>query len=250
MKKLLLVSLFLLGCGGGTETKIIEIENPPVVEPVIKGSIALTIDDGVSLPFLIDSVEIFERYEATATFYMSHYNEKYNEDLLHLQNKGFEIGHHSRYHKSAPEEVENTSMAIWLQDEVLNTLSRMTGSGIEIDTFAYPFGHYTLETNEALKPYFSKVRGFGGTRLGDYSEGFHNDGYFYFGVSVDSAWLDRMSLMMAMDRANETGETLVVGMHVISNEWQNDYKITLADLEFIIKYASEIGLEFKLMKDI
>ena len=141
-------------------------------------------------------------------------------------------------------------MANWLESEVLNPLSRMTGQGINIDTFAYPFGHYTVETNEALKPYFSKVRGFGGTKLNDYSEGFYSDGYFYFGVSVDSAWLDRMSLMIAMDRANETGETLVLGMHVISDEWQNDYKITPADLEFIIKYASEIGLKFKLMRDI
>lgn len=250
MKRLLLASLFLIGCGDSTETKVIEVEKPPVVEPVNRGAIALTIDDGVSLPFLIESVGIFERYEANATFYVSHFNEIMTDDLLYLQSKGFEIGNHSRYHKDAVKEVESAGMANWLESEVLNPLSRMTGQGINVDTFAYPFGHYTLETNEALKPYFSKVRGFGGTRSGDYSEGFYNDGFFYFGVSVDSAWLDRMSLMMAMDQALKSSKTLVVGMHVISDEWENDYNITLADLDFIIKYASEIGLEFKLMRDI
>ncbi len=249
-KILLLAAALIVGCNNDEITTKEEAQTQQIEHKEKVGGIALTIDDGVSLPFLIDNLDIFDRYDAKATFYMSHYNESMNEDLLHLQSKGFEIGNHSRYHKDAVVEVEKNSVDQWLHSEVLNPLSRMIGSGIDVQTFAYPFGHYTAETNEALKPYFSHVRGFGGSGIGDYSEGLINDGYFYYGINVDSAWLDKLALISVMDRASETGETLVLGMHVISDEWINNYKITPADLEFIVKYASEIGLEFKLMRDL
>lgn len=253
MKKLLTALLVagLVGCSGSSESeKPVKIEKEITEEKAVTGGIAITIDDGVSLPFLIENLDIFDRYDAKATFYMSHYNESMNDDLLMLQRNGFEIGHHSRYHKNAVTESSKVGVEKWLESEVLNPLSRMVGSGIDVQTFAYPFGHYTEETNEALKPYFSHVRGFTITNTGDYSEGFNYENYFYMGVSVDTKWLDRVMLMNAMDRASTTSETLILAIHVISENWQNNFKITPADLEFIVKYASEIGLEFKLMREL
>ena len=255
MKKLILVLtvLFLTACGSETKTVEVEkiVEVPVVVEPEKpKGGIAITIDDGAALSSLVTYIDIFEKYGAVGTYYVSHHNHSMDEHLLTLQDVyGWEIGNHTQNHRNAIEYSESKGEFVWLQDEVLYLQAKLGDAGLNVTTFAYPFGLYTRETNEVLKPYFKNIRGFGGTKQGDYSEGFYNDSYFYFGVSVDSAWVYHDELKMAMDRALENGETLVVGAHVIG-EWTSAYHITLDDLEFILDYASTIGLEFKTMSEL
>ncbi len=255
--------LSVVGCGGETKEVIKEVEVVKIVEVIKevivevekvdrkqKTGIVLSIDDGVSLPFLLENEYLFDKYGAKGTYFVSGFNHGMSQDLIDLQDRGWEIGLHTQNHYNAVEYVAEHSAALWLQDEVKKPLKNMSLYGLEVDSFAYPFGIHSLETDMQLKPYFKTVRGFGGSINMDYSEGFYEDGYFYFGVSVDSLWLYEEALFAAMETAKEKGLTLVLGMHVISEDHDTDYKISPEDLEKILSHASSIGLDFLQMRDL
>ena len=256
MKNLILCALvlFLAACGGETKTVEKVVEVPVIIEVPVEpekptGGIVITIDDGAALSSILDNIALFESYGALATYYVSHHSNAMNEYLLTLQDVyGWEIGNHTQMHKNALTYSEQYSELTWLNDEVLGLQKKLTDAGLNVTSFSYPFGAYSVETNEVLKPHFKSVRGFGATK-NNYNEGFYNDGFYYQGVSVDSDWIDREKLTKAMDKALDNGENLVLATHVLG-EWSSPYHIKLDDLEFILDYAQTIGLEFKTMREL
>lgn len=218
--------------------------NPP------EGSVILTIDDGVSLPYIMSNLDLFHTYNATATYYVSEYTYSMSNDLLELQNRGFDIGHHTQNHVSAIDYSKQYSAYKWFADEVSWMLRDMSAAGLDVKSFAYPFGQYTMETNEVLKPHFTSIRLFGSSKLRTYEEGFYKQDKIYFGVSVDSLWLYKNEMKLAMDKAKEEGKNLVLAFHIIDDQHESSYKISREDLQFIMEYASVIGLPFKTMAEI
>lgn len=213
-----------------------------------KGSIVLTFDDGSVIDTIYENQHLFDAYGAKFTYFVSHYEASMAQQLIEMQNKGHEIAHHTKAHKNSVKYADEFGLRTWLNDEVLGQLFQMREDGLFIDSFAYPFGARNATTDSALKPYFKKIRWSGVSRF-NYVEGYENDGYLYYSVTIDSYWL-KESLFSEIENACSTGKDLVLIAHAISDNWPSDYYITPNNVDRILSHASSFGCEFKTMSEL
>lgn len=257
MSKLLMLGLGLavagcIGCSGDTKTvevpveKIVYVDVPVEVES--QGSIVLTFDDGVCVNSWVDNKELLHKYEAKATFFVSHYsNNDFKDKLLTLQGEGFEIAHHSTYHHNAVTFSNENGIDEWLRVEVDYTLDMMNDDGLNIETFAFPYGAFNDDLVESLRGRFSKVRGYLSPKTDNLRLGTQTDGFFYGGIGIDTHMLTD-DVYAGMDRAKDKGLDLVVAAHCI--ELDGSWHIKTDELEGIMDYAHQIGLQFKMFKEL
>lgn len=267
--------LLLSGCGDTkTETVVVEkevivdnivevvVEKQVVVETIVevekvvevkkKGSLVLTFDDGYCLDTILEHEQLFDEYNTKFTYFMNKYNRDLHKDkLLYLQNKGHEIGHHGMFHKNALEMSEKEGIEYWYNNEIANLLQPMLEDGIDVKTFAFPYGAYNQTLAERIRGDFEKVRGFLTPKSSDLRTASLNDGYFYNGVGNDTPYYgDGSKTKKAMDIAKEQGKDVVLVFHCIVDVQTDRWQVTTDVLREILEYANEIELETKKFKDL
>ncbi|WP_171037534.1 polysaccharide deacetylase family protein [Pseudoalteromonas sp. S558] len=216
------------------------------------GSIVLTFDDGHCINSWYESTYLFEQYNASATFYISKYHSGMADQLLFLQNQGFEIAHHTTYHANALEWFDEHGLDSWLKGEIRDSLNNMKKDGLKVSSFAFPFGSYSIELSEALREDFESVRGYLTPKTKDLRLGMQNDGYFYMGVGIDSSYFEpETRIFLAMDKAKATGRDLIlIGHCIVEGEPTSRWQTPTKNLIKIFEYAKEIGLQFKTMNQL
>lgn len=246
--KYLLIALFLVGCGGTeykTEyvTEYVEIE--PAEDVVEIRQVSLSFDDGVSLESVHASMYLFKLYNAKFTYYASHYWKIDKAKLMDLQINGYEVGHHGTLHRASIPYSNDTSMENWFKEDVLNTLGDMRAYGLNVTTYAYPFGSRSEETDNLLMSEFKRVRGFTADINIEYVP--QNDDYLITAYSIDSHIVDLNKVYDAMDNIKD-GETLFLATHVIGDH-HNQWRINVGDLELILDYGDSTGITFCAVTD-
>ena len=253
MNKLIIVvlSLVMVSCIG-CKDKVVEVPYEVIVEKIIEvvpeGSIVLTFDDGVCVDSWVEHKELLNAHNAKATFFVNHYSiNDYTDQLLLLQADGFEIGHHGSYHKNSITFVEESGIDEYLRVEIDYSLDMMRADGLDVTTFAFPYGGHTDAIVDSLRDRFTKVRGYLSPKTDNLRLGTRSDGFFYQGIGIDSHILTD-DVFVGMTRAKELKLDLVVVAHCIEREglWQIDKE----ELELILEYAYEIDLQFKMFRDI
>lgn len=135
-----------------------------------RGEMCEQMGPGVMLSFddysesWVENLDLFAAHEARVTFYVSgEFLLDVDETRLALQPlaaAGHAIGVHTVHHRRATEEV-SADADRWLRDEVLAARDVMEESlGVEMNSFAYPYGDHNARTNTLLFDHFSFVRGF------------------------------------------------------------------------------------------
>ena len=243
MKNLILFALVLFVNACTNETKA---EQSTEIHSA--GSVVLTFDDGSVLDTIYENHYLFDAYGAKFTYFVSHYEDSMIDRLIEMQNKGHEIAHHTALHRDAVKYVDSNGIRGWLSDEVLRQLFKMREDGLFIDSFAYPFGSRNATTDSALKPYFKKIRWSGVSKF-NYVEGYENDNYLYYSVTIDSYWL-KESLFDEITNACKTGKDLVLIAHAISDNWPSAYYITPDNVNRILSHAYNNGCQFKTMREL
>jgi hypothetical protein len=125
-----------------------------------RGGLLLSFDD----TFVVDwyeGRELFDRYGAKVTFFVSRYDRLKPAQLtqLHqLYDDGHAIEAHSLNHLRASDYVIENGLAAYLHEEVLSELELMQADGFHPTVFAYPFGARTGELDDAILQYFDRVR--------------------------------------------------------------------------------------------
>lgn len=126
--------------------------NPGLEKPIrfIKTQekvVALTFDDGPSVPYTEQILDILEKHEVKATFYVLGVNIKtYPYIVTKIINNGHELGNHSMYHdhlkKKSVQHIENEILQV-------DQLIRKQGYKGEI-TFRSPFGQVSNNIQQAV----------------------------------------------------------------------------------------------------
>lgn len=109
MKRAILLAVVLLSCvGTNDDDSPVDPEKYPdkgrtAVDPVKRGLLTLTFDDGPSAAYTHDIMDVLERHHAPATFFIVGKNIPGNRDLLAEQHsRGFQVCNHSYYHEVQP----------------------------------------------------------------------------------------------------------------------------------------------------
>lgn len=239
MKKKLLSVVLILGILVLVIIGRIFIFLPPQENP---SGILLSFDD-----YYPDNWEanfdLFDKYDADVTFFI---NSLVPTDFCYKAiEQGHEIGFHTAYHinlESASEQEVYTN--------AIEPIEYYSDAGIPLTSFAYPYGAYTDELNEQLLQYYKVLRG-----------GWHYE------LNPKEELKSGLVEARCIDNANFASELrfkLTINKMLYETRWSEgtvvalyshgieagDWCITPERLEYIMKRAKQLDLEFYTFKEL
>jgi peptidoglycan/xylan/chitin deacetylase (PgdA/CDA1 family) len=186
--------------------------------------------------------DLFDRYGVKVTFFCV--ANVVTDFMLNAQNRGHEIAYHTISHPHLPEVSREQFF-----EQTISRINVFNEGGIELTTFAYPYGDYQMWMNDELLKYYKVVRGFSGSRnftLEEMRYGFVDsrsiDNITY---SSKFAFNNMIDSILLMTKRRKT--IAVLTSHQINSE---DWGITTERLEYVLKKGKEIGLKFYTYKDL
>lgn len=182
--------------------------------------------------------DFFDKYDVKVTFFV---NASEPTDFCYKAiERGHEIAFHTINHVRLTEVSEEEVYA-----QAIAPIETFRQKGIELTTFAYPYGAYTEELNELLLQHYKVVRGAYYYRLTGkdimrhgFVEAYPIDnGYFDSQESYEKAITDILEEL----HDNKAGVACVYS-HAIDPG--GAWCVSEEKLEFLITKAKELGLEF------
>lgn len=181
--------------------------------------------------------DLFDEYDVKVTFFVNAYSP--TEFCYNAQDRGHEIGYHTAGHARMPELTENE-----VYEQAIAPIDVFREQGIELTTFAYPYGAYTEELNHVLLQHYNIVRGAYLCEI----NGKHNlRKGFVESLSLDNVnyesqeqYEERITGILNEIKAGK-GRVVSLYSHAINaGEWC----VTEEKLLFLIQKAKEMGLKF------
>jgi peptidoglycan/xylan/chitin deacetylase (PgdA/CDA1 family) len=247
--------------------------------PGLNGGVVLNFDDFHSLNWA-DQFDLFDEYDARVTFFISRTPDTQRpgnpvptidelaEFMQLAESRGHEAGWHTFVHphlsNSPYNNQSNQTHVDNFRAQTIDAISLFAEHGIELTTFAYPFGNFAPWHHEELLKYFKVVRGFDDLHDWNYSPARfrgYDDLDFYTSEEMKSGYLMSASIDQFARRNQDDFETyikdilgkardekLILGItsHYIAS---GDWGITRARLEYVLQQIQEFGLPFYRYKD-
>ena len=247
---LILLPLMLINCDFINNFCYTESKGP--------GAIVLTFDDKyIDKWYTADS--IFSIYDWKATFCVTAYGtltEKEKQKLLTLQNNGHEIASHGTHHYNASEYLSNHSMDEYIKNEILPSLNEMKNDSLNITSFVYPGGVWSVELDLALFDYFSVLRGTTYDKISAKSKSHFlirgEKKLLVCGLGIDNHYehFDIDYILDLIDYADKENIALILYGHKIADDDTSEYVTSYNTLNEICNYAQQKGMEFLTLRDL
>ncbi len=145
---------------GAAERGLRFVTYAEMLDGALGPGIALSFDDS-GIESWYQGREMFKRYGARATFFVTRYaawRDEWKQMLRELASDGHSVEPHGRFHFDAPFYVEQHGVKAFLEDEVLPSIEPLRADGYTPTTYAYPFGARTPETDRAILRYLPRLR--------------------------------------------------------------------------------------------
>lgn len=210
-----------------------------IVEETAKESGILLAFDDYSPDNWRQYFDLFEEYGVHVTFFIAW--EEPTDFCFEALEKGHDIGFHSIGHTDVTAMSEEE-----LQRCVIDPIEVFRKKGIELTSFAYPYGYRTDELDEKLLQYYKVVRGAYNTDRHSIED--LKSGHIY----IDSGSIDNYHMRDEQDfqetvkdildelNANK-GSVISVYSHAID---AGDWCVTKEHLEYLFQQAEEQGIKF------
>jgi len=233
---LILTISFVISCSSSGVNGIIEKSNERDGTP----GVLLSFDDYNPITWE-KHFYLFDKYGAKVTFFVT--GKSVTKFMLNAQESGHEIGYHTINHPN----LTKVSKTVFFT-QTISRKNAFKRGGIELTSFAYPYGSYSPWMNIELLKHYKIVRGFNGFNIYSKDElksGFINsasiDNYFF---NTDIAFKQNIDKMIKL--AKMTGMIICLTTHGISD---NVWGITPQRLEYVLEECKKNGLTFYRYKD-
>lgn len=181
--------------------------------------------------------DLFDEYDVKVTFFVS--CTEPTDFCYEAVKRGHEIGFHTTSHFSVADASSEE-----IQAGVIDPIKIFHDKGIELTTFAYPYGKYTSETNELLLQHYNILRGAYYYELhskADLRHGFV-ESYSIDNVNHSSNEEYEAAITEILTQlSNNVGAVASVYSHAIE---AGDWCVTEERLVFLFEKAKELGLKF------
>jgi len=214
--------------------------------------IVITFDDN-NVDEWYSFLVLSNKYGAKATFYVSHFDTLSLDQIVKLQvlqEAKNEIGYHTLHHLNALKYLQEKPMDDYIQKEILQGLALMRENGLQVSSFAYPYGAGNAQLDKELFKHFNNVRYTAypakGKKIKDLDSVFlkNKKQKVISAVGIDNGYEhDLAEIFAGIDRAFNNNEILVLYAHVLSNK-PGKLNVSMEKLEAIICYAQEKGMKF------
>ena len=124
------------------------------------GGLALSFDDAY-VPSWLAGHDLFQRYGARLTFFISSFDtlsDEYRAGLHQLAADGHDIEAHSVGHYRGPLYVEQRGLGDYISKEIAPSIDHLRDDGFDVSVFAYPYGARTSETDRAILEHVTLLR--------------------------------------------------------------------------------------------
>ena len=253
-RKKIVLLIFLLIVGSTVAVGIVRKNNHD------KAGIVLTFDDR-AVESWYSARDLFKKYDAKATFFVTKYhklNQEKIEMLKNLKQDGHEVGSHGLNHIRATTFIKENSLKAYLSQEILPTVELMNIDGLGPTSFAYPYGSRKKEIDKALLEEFNIIRGTAPTKkvkIKDQDLAYCTSGRgnkLVFGVGIDGIYENTVKdILDGIDRAKKNGEILTLYAHkIVEVENKEKYVVGRDKIETILKYAADNGMKFYTISEI
>lgn len=181
--------------------------------------------------------DLFDEYGVKVTFFIN------AEEPTDFCYRALERGHEIAFHT-----VEHADLREVSQEEIyrqaIAPIEVFREKGIDLTTFAYPYGHYSEELNEMLLEHYTVVRGAYALQVnnkhalrGGFVESMSLDNVNYESQEAYEAYITEILTQLKQGKAN------VISMysHAIA---EGDWCVSPDKLRFLFQKADELGLQF------
>jgi len=214
-----------------------------------KAGVVITFDDYFVNEWK-DADAQLSKYNWKATFCVSNFEKLTATDISNLKallNKGHEIAGHGFRHINAKEFAKKNNKQQYLAVEIFPLIEAFKKEGIEIKSFAYPFGAKTQTLDFELKKHFEIIRGTvkGGKKVADNSN-FYNGTRLANGIGIDSNY-EHFSLnyiTKILNYAKKYNKIVVFYGHKPVAKSTKEYEVELKTLEMICQFVVSNQMKF------
>jgi peptidoglycan-N-acetylglucosamine deacetylase len=195
-------------------------------------------------------------YNWKATFCVSDFEKLTTSDISNLktlQNKGHEIAGHGFRHLNAEEFAKRNNKQQYLKVEIFPLIEAFKKEGIEIKSFAYPFGAKTQTLDFELKKHFEIIRGTakGGKKVAD-NANFYNGTRLANGIGIDSNYehFDLNYIKKVLQYAKKHNKIVIFYAHKPVEKANNEYEVEMKTLQLICEFVKNNQLQFYTLKEL
>ncbi|TAE82847.1 MAG: hypothetical protein EAY81_08835 [Bacteroidetes bacterium] len=200
---------------------------------------------------------------ARVTFYIQSYqliDSAGRAQLKIMMQDGHEMAHHTYTHIHADKYLYSYTIDDYMQNEIFNMDSIMNADGVYTETFAYPYGDFTEQTDRFLLKRFRSIRKiispYAHKKLADVDQIYYrfNGVRVFYGCTIDKKQkLALKEVFEALDKAKSSRQAISLYCHRINKgelEHSDQLNVDYEDFKAIVDYASKIGLKFYTAKEI
>lgn len=244
------ITLLILSCTKETDYSIgldesADNMNPGLPLTNLEPGIALTFDDAFFDEWL-EMLPILNKYKAKATFFISLNYPKKDLNCIgkikKLYYAGNEIGLHTLNHPRLSTYLKKYSLKDYYKNEILPEIRFFNSLGIKPNSFAYPYGEYSAESNKFLSQYFNKIRCMWG------SANIKKEEKVVGAVLINSAKLKDYKDQISYAKVDSS--ILVLAEHKPVQIVKGDETFTFDMLDSICKFVSEQNMRFYCLQEI
>lgn len=246
-----LIFVMLLSCN-----KEDVVENSTIEDNTTPPGVLLTFDD--------DYVEDWKKaddqlkdFDWKATFCvcrMSQMNPKDVKILQDFQKYGHEIAGHGANHVNTLDYIALNGFQKFYDDEITPMMYLMNKNGLNISSFAYPYGVRNKEVDDKLFNTFQILRGttYGSSNPANQSCYFENSKKLVFGLGIDSHYshFSMPYVYELLDYANSHHKILILYSHKPVEDVTENYQTKMENLVSICKYVKLKRMKFYTLSDL
>ncbi len=247
MKTTLLCILFLLfSC---------ENKNSTPTKKNYKAGVILSFDDAYINEWYATNQKL-KKYSWKGTFFVCRINtlnQSEIEKLLEMQKEGHEIAGHGLNHLNAADYTRVHTINQYINQEIDPMLDLMGFYGLDVTTFAYPYGGRTKKLDAALLKKFKIIRGRAFCEEVANEQGcYYNKSNLVFSFSIDDTHnhFNIPHLLKLLEYAKKNNTILILNSHKTVDKVSSDYQTKNATLEYVCQYIKKNNLNFYTLSDL
>lgn len=220
-----------------------------------KAGVALTFDD-TTIDSWFKLRPMFKKYNAKATFFISHFyglEATQINQLKILEQEGSEIGAHSHDHKGVTKDFNDdiTKIPEYIEEQIKGPYDLMKNAGFNPVSFAYPYGEHHPEYDKAVRKFFPYIRLTHDdlvTSLPNQTAIYHDSNSNYnllAGAGIDKDFNNSIEeIIESLIKARKNGKIITLYGHDVIDDENKQYNIVPEKLGKIMKNARNLGLKF------
>lgn len=230
-------------------------ENTKPVNKPYKAGVILSFDDAYINDWYATNQKL-KQYGWKGTFFVCRINTLNRseiEKLLEMQKEGHEIAGHTYNHINAVDYLRVNTIGEYMNQEINPMLDLMQFYGLNVSTFAYPYGERNKKLDTALLKKFKIIRGRAYCEEVAKKQGcYYNNSNLVFSFSIDDTHnhFNIPHLLNLLEYAKKNNKILILNSHKTVDKVSGDYQTKNATLDYICKYIKSNNMNFYSLSDL